>query len=82
MILTKPTEAAAQELADRCHTWLIANDAAYAASVAAGQTVAWAIPQPTESADAWTVTVTERVLGALTDAERAELPLPLQGDLL
>jgi len=82
MILTKPTEAAAQELADRCHAWLFANDTAYAASVAAGQTTAWAIPTQAESADAWTVPVTERVLGALTDAERAELPLPAEAEVM
>lgn len=76
MILTKPTEAAAQELADRCHAYLLANDSPYAASVAAGQTLRWAIPTQDEDTGLWTVPVSERVLGVLTDAERAELPLP------
>lgn len=86
MNLSKATQVAAQELADRCHAWLIANDEAYAASVVAGQTTAWAVPRlPHEVCDmggiviatvtAWTVPVSERVMGALTDAERAELPL-------
>lgn len=68
MILTKPTQSAAQELADRCHAWLIANDEAYAASVAAGQTLQWAIPSQAEDG-LWTVPVTERVYPCLTKAE-------------
>lgn len=69
MILTKPTEAEAQELADRCHAYLIANDSAYAASVAAGQTTAWAIPSLDEETGLWSVPVTERVYPCLTKAE-------------
>ena len=69
MILTKPTEAAAQELAARCHAWLIANDEAYAASVRAGQTTAWAIPCESEDGKEWSVVVTERVMGALSESE-------------
>ena len=81
MILTKPTQAAAQELADRCHEYLIANDQAYAASVAAGHTLQWAIPAPvyanaeqgfndSESvAIGWSVPVNERVFGCLTAEE-------------
>ena len=68
MILTKPTQAAAQELADRCHARLIANDAAYAASVAAGQTLQWAIPAEQENGT-WAVLVTARVYGCLTKDE-------------
>lgn len=71
MILTKATEAEAQELADRCHAYLIANDSAYAASVAAGQTVAWAIPTQDEATGLWSVPVNERVYGCLTKAEYA-----------
>ena len=69
MILTKPTEAEAQELADRCHAWLIANDSAYAASVAAGQTRQWAIPAQDEDTGLWQVLVNERVYPCLTKAE-------------
>lgn len=71
MILTKPTEAAAQELADRCHAWLIENDTAYAASVTAGQTKAWAIPTQDKATGLWLVPVTERVFPCLTKAEYA-----------
>lgn len=69
MILTKPTEAAAQDLADRCHAWLIANDEAYAASVAAGHTRQWAIPTQDKDTGLWHVPVNERVYPCLTKAE-------------
>jgi len=77
MILTKPTQAEAQELATRCHEYLIANDPAYAASVAAGQTLQWAIPAQDEETGPWSVPVNERVRGALTEAELAEAGLLL-----
>lgn len=76
MILTKPTQAEAQELADRCHAYLIANDPAYAASVAAGHTLQWAIPRQDEETGLWSVPVNERARGALTEAEVAEAGLP------
>ena len=69
MILTKTTEAEAQELADRCHAYLIANDPAYAASVEAGHTLQWAIPTQDEDTGLWNVPVSERVLGCLTAEE-------------
>lgn len=69
MILTKPTQAEAQELADRCHAYLIANDPAYTASVAAGHTLQWAIPTHDEETGLWSVPVNERVYGALTSDE-------------
>lgn len=69
MILTKPTQAEAQELADRCHVWLIDNDPAYAESVAAGQTLQWAIPTQGEDSGLWSVPVNERVFPCLTKAE-------------
>lgn len=79
MILTKPTQAEAQELADRCHTWLIAHDEAYAASVWAGHTLQWAIPTQDEDTGLWQVPVNERVFPCLTKAEydppAADLPL-------
>lgn len=71
MILTKLTQAEAQELADRCHEYLIANDEAYAASVWAGQTLQWAIPTQDEATGLWQVEVNERVFGAMTAEERA-----------
>jgi hypothetical protein len=80
MILLKPTQPEAQKLADRCHAYLIANDAAYAASVAAGHTQEWCIPSPPHvitsmSGEAvsnqtqWGVIVDERVFGCLTAEE-------------
>ena len=69
MIIPKPTKAAAQELADRCHAWLIANDDAYAASVTAGHTLQWAIPTQDEDTGLWQVPVNERVYGCLTKEE-------------
>lgn len=71
MILTKQTQAEAQELAVRCHEYLIANDEAYAASVWAGQTLQWAIPTQDEETGLWQVPVNERVFGAMTAEERA-----------
>ena len=67
--MLKPTESEAQELADRCHEYLIANDEAYAASVAAGQTRQWAIPAQDEDTGLWSVPVNERVYGCLTAEE-------------
>lgn len=75
MILTKATEAEAQELATRCHEYLIANDPAYAASVAAGHTLQWAIPTQDEDTGMWSVPVSERVYPCLTSDEYA-LPAP------
>lgn len=69
MILTKPTEAEAYELADRCHAFLIANDEAYADSVAEGYTLQWAIPAQDEATGLWQVPVSERVYGCLTPEE-------------
>ena len=81
MILIKPTQAEAQELADRCHAHLINKDTAYASSVAAGQTLRWATPteqfaesgmgEPPGQSLGWGVPVEPRVSGALTEAERA-----------
>lgn len=74
-MLTKPTEAAAKELADRIHAYLIANDEAYTASAAAGQTLRWAVPVQDEESGLWSVPVEPRCAGALTDAERIEAGL-------
>ncbi len=69
MILTKATQAEAQELADRCHEYLIANDEAYAASVWNGHTLQWAIPTQDEETGMWNVPVNERVYPCLTAEE-------------
>ena len=69
MILTKPTQAEAQELADRCHEYLITHDEAYAANVWAGHTLQWAIPTQDEETGLWSVPVSERVFGCLTVEE-------------
>ncbi len=78
MILTKSTQTEAQELADRCHAYLIANDPAYAASVEAGQTLQWAIPAEAFEMQedgtrgaflGWQVPVNERVYPCLTADE-------------
>jgi len=76
MRLEFPKQSDAQALADRIHSWMLANDRNYAASVAAGHTTAWCIPyQVVDEAGkvinpAWCVNVKERCLGALTGTER------------
>ncbi len=70
--MLKPTEAAAQELADRIHEYLIANDEAYAASVWAGHTLHWAFPSQDKETGLWSVPIEPRCIGALTEAERTE----------
>jgi len=69
MIITKPTQDEAQELADRCHAYLLANDPAYTASVEAGHTLQWAIPTQDEESGLWQVPVNERVYPCLTKDE-------------
>lgn len=79
MRLEFPKQSDAQALADRIHSWMLANDRNYAASVASGQTKQWAIPHQIKDeagnvTDArWFVGVKERCLGALTDEERAAI---------
>lgn len=75
MILNKPTESASQELAGRIHAYLIANDEAYALSVEGGHTLRWAIPSQDEDTGMWSVPVSPRCVGALTDSERIEAGL-------
>jgi hypothetical protein len=77
MMLTFVSEQAAQAKALQIHEWMIANSDAYAESVAAGKTTAWAVPYQQKDEDgnvidpAWCVNVKDRCLGALTDSERA-----------
>ena len=71
-MMLKPTESSAQELADRIHEYMIANDEAYAASVWAGQTLQWAIPAKDEETGMWSVPVEPRCIGALTEDEKNE----------
>jgi hypothetical protein len=76
MRLEFDTKAAAQSKADAIHAWLIANDAAYAASVASGQTLRWAIPRQDVDKDGnvigtkWHIAVKGRCMGALTAQEK------------
>jgi hypothetical protein len=62
------TAAEAQAKADAIHSWMIANKPPYAASVAAGQTVRWAIPYQTAF---WCVNVKDRSFDALSVPEKA-----------
>ena len=78
MRLYATSQAAAQANADKAHAYLIASDEAYAASVAAGQTVRWAVPARDVDADGnpvgeWFIAVEPRCLGAFTDAELSRL---------
>lgn len=65
------SEEEAQALADSCHAYLIATDPTYAASVAAGQTVRWAIPAQED--DQWFIPVEPRCFGAFTEAQLLQL---------
>lgn len=79
MKLYYPTQAQAQDKADSLHQWLIANDADYAASVKAGDTLQWDIPKQdgdksgTIATSQWQVTILDRCMAALTADEKAAL---------
>ena len=72
MKLTYPTQAQAQAVADRIHADLIATSPEYAASVAAGQTVRWAVPE--KAGSSWAVAVSDRCRSVMTSAEIALIP--------
>lgn len=80
MNLAQTDRGLAQAVANRIHNDLIADSPLYAASVAAGQTLRWAIPYQEKDRNGnvidpnWRVTVDERVRGVLTSAERANFP--------
>lgn len=74
MRLSFDTQAEAQKKADEIHAWMLANSTEYAASVAAGQTKAWAVPyQDRDENDIpvgkWHVSVKPRCAGSLTKEE-------------
>lgn len=79
MRIERDPKAEAQALADRIHQWLIANDRAYAKSVADGQTLRWDVPRQqvdekgVVTNQKWRVIVKPRVTGALSASERAEM---------
>lgn len=79
MRLSYSTQSAAQTVADRIHTWMIAHSADYAASAAAGRTTAAMKPYQDKDASGnvigtnWYINLKDRHLGALTDAEKASL---------
>jgi hypothetical protein len=79
MRLEFATRGAAQLKADEIHAWMIANRTAYAKSVNAGKTTAWAIPyQDLDVNDnpintLWYVNAKERCRSALSSAEQLTL---------
>ena len=77
MRLLADTEDQAKSLADLAHGYMIGTDAAYAASVEAGQTLRWAVPQQDEAGQ-WSIVVESRCLGAFTDTELLRLDPPLE----
>lgn len=54
-----PNQNAAQTAADQAHAYLIANDAAYADSVAKGHTTCWC--NPAEDEGGWYILVEPRL---------------------
>jgi hypothetical protein len=67
----------AQTFADKTHAWLIANNPAYARSVAIGQTLRWAFPYQDATPTVWGVNVKDRCMGSLTVPEVSALkPVP------
>lgn len=76
MRLYYATQAEAQTKAGAVHAWMVANDAAYAQSVEADQTLRWSIPEqdvdeagnPVDSR--WFIVTKPRCQGALTQAEK------------
>jgi len=87
MRLTFTTQADAQARADSIHQQMIAADADYAKSAAAGLTLRWGTPYQDYNVDSqgnpttpiepnWYVTVTPRCQQVLTVAEQAEAGFP------
>lgn len=70
MHLPQASQAAAQARADQIHAWMIANSTPYAASVAAGHTLRWAIPFQDEQGK-WAFHTKDRCQGALNQSELA-----------
>lgn len=62
-------QANAQSLADRTHTWMVANDSEYARSVGAGQTLRWAIPY--FDTTVWCTNIKTRSFNSLSGPERS-----------
>jgi hypothetical protein len=59
------------------HAWLIANNPAYARSVAIGQTLRWAFPYQDATPTVWGVNVKDRCMGSLSVPEVSALkPVP------
>ena len=77
MRLRFPAKPAADALAARVHTWMIANNTAYARSVTAGHTLRWAISYQdllangTPERPDWHVNLKARSFDALTGPEKA-----------
>lgn len=79
MRLRYPDQLMAATKASEINAWMTANNTAYAKSVAAGQTTAWAIPYQDLDANGvplypyWFVNCKVRVSGALSPAETSAL---------
>ena len=80
MKLNYATKAAAQARADSVHAQLIATDELYAASVAAGQTLRWAIPFE-EPGGNWNFHLQNRVRKVLTPTEVSKVPEWVEGQI-
>lgn len=65
------TRLLAQAFADDVHSRMVANDSAYARSVASGQTLRWAIPY--QDGLLWYVNLKQRADKILTTVERTAL---------
>lgn len=76
------TEAEAQAYADAIHAKLQAVDPAYAASVAAGHTTAWAIPYQLSGSKAWCVNVKDRGAIGIKTTDAAKLKPIVKGELV
>lgn len=71
--------ADALAFANRVHQWMISTDSSYKRSVAAGQTLRWAIPYQLKDADGnllrdgWQVNIKSRSYEALSTTEKTEV---------
>tara|TARA_R110000868_G_scaffold257134_1_gene514233 strand:- start:9691 stop:9921 length:231 start_codon:yes stop_codon:yes gene_type:complete len=72
MKLYTDSEAAAQEIAERAHDYLMFNDIWYAKSVESGHTKQWDIAH-SDGKNGWFINVEQRCLAAFTEKELTRL---------
>ena len=75
-----PTQQEAQDCADAIHAKMQAVDPAYAKSVAAGQTTAWAIPY--QDGAVWCVNVKQRGAKGLQPGDVPKLKPIVKGEIV